>query len=554
MNFTLLNVRNTSKSNVSIGIIIICIIISNISNLAFSQEIKWWFDTKDGCFGQTASADLDSDDFFEFVFGCYRNDGKVYALKSKDGSILWEYFTGVNNFEGCNDTAPLIYDVDGDGKPEVIVASSCTPLTYCFSGADGSIKWKAPTRGSDSPPVIGDIDGDGINEILHGQFRGYVICLDAKTGAQKWEILVLENTWIQTAPTLVDIDGDGILDFVVATWCLNKEDTNRLYAYRGYDRKLLWTYDLNDVVYHGTAVADLNKDNKLELIIGDYSGTVHCLKAEDGSIVWTHFDPNYRYIGSPVSVGDIDGNGYCDLIFSSAYEIIALNYDGSIKWKYRMPNYGNAFRGVVLADINNNHLPDVIFGTSKGNVIGLNGIDGAEIFNLDLAEHIGKEFNIDHSPVISDFDKDGILDLFIVGGYTKYPDFSNNYGRAYCISLFKGNGPDWLMFQNNVHRNSSVCNQLVNVLENKSNLSGTLKIYPNPFVDFYKIHFESVFESNLLVYLTDIYGKIVFSQNYLVSSNQGELEIICNNISSGIYIIHIIAGNRREILPIIKLE
>jgi outer membrane protein assembly factor BamB len=210
---------------------------------------------------------------YEIVFGCYRNDSCVYALNAEDGSLLWKYNTS-GAAEGCNDTAPLIYDVDGNGTKEVIVASSCNPVTYCFDGKTGDVLWQAPTRGSDSPPTIADIDGDGQMEILHGEFRGYVICLDAATGAREWELDVkADSTWVQTAPTILDCDSDGNLDFVVSTWWVsNDNQDNRIYAYRGYDQKLLWSRKLEGRVYHGTAAADPDSDVKPEIITGDYSG------------------------------------------------------------------------------------------------------------------------------------------------------------------------------------------------------------------------------------------------------------------------------------------
>src|SRR6266436_3108547 len=83
---------------------------------AQTPHIKWWFNTKDASFGQSAAADIDGDGKLEVVFGCYRNDSCVYALNAEDGTLLWKFNTHPLGAEGCNDVAPIIYDVDHDGK------------------------------------------------------------------------------------------------------------------------------------------------------------------------------------------------------------------------------------------------------------------------------------------------------------------------------------------------------------------------------------------------------------------------------------------------------
>ena len=143
---------------------------------AQTPSIKWWFDTNDSAFGSAAAADIDGDEKLEIVFSCYRNDSMVYALNAEDGSLLWKKNTSPGFAEGCNDVAPLIYDVDKDDLLEVVLPSSCNPVTFCFAGADGSIEWSTDLHGSDSPPTVSDIDNDGKPEILHGNFGGYVSC------------------------------------------------------------------------------------------------------------------------------------------------------------------------------------------------------------------------------------------------------------------------------------------------------------------------------------------------------------------------------------------
>lgn len=499
-------------------------IFISASIMSQSQTIKWSFDTFDSAFGQSAMADLDGDGNYEIVFGCYRNDSSVYVINAEDGSLLWKYNTSALNSHGCNDTAPLIFDVDNDGILDVIVASSCNPTTYCFDGKNGNIKWQTSTKGSDSPPTIADINGDGLLEILHGQFGGYVVCLDALTGNMLWDLEVDANSWVQTAPSILDLDNDGIMDFVVATWNFDKE--SKVYAYRGYDRKLLWTYDVNDYVYHGMTILDIDKDGDKEIIVGDYGSVLSVLSSKDGDLKWNFTSP--YYIPSPIIAGDINGDGNCELVFTSYFKVYALSYDGSIIWEYDIPDYGQSFRGVALSDMDNDDLPDVVFATTKGMLISLSGINGKEIWSIDLAKDIGKEFDINHAPVIADMDNDGYKEVFVVGGKTEYPNFQNNYGRAYCIGTNALAGDEWLMFQNNIHRTGSICVDETSTVELDDNN---------------RISFK---HSNNLLLLSNLDG----SHNYNIIDMRGAilikgksksayLEIDISDLSSGAYILSI---------------
>lgn len=447
---------------------------------AFAQfpQIKWWFDTNDSSFGQSTSGDIDKDGKPEIVFGCYRNDSMVYVLNAEDGSLLWKYNTHSSSFEGCNDVAPILYDVDMDDSLEVIVPSSCNPRTFCFRGASGQVKWSTPTAGSDSPPAIADLDGDGKPELLHGGFDGKVMCINAENGTVAWTVTLNANSWVQTAPTIVDLDSNGQVDFVAATWAFGS-DTSRVHAYRGDNHTLLWKRSIPDVMYHGSAVADLDNDMKPELVIGAYDGKVYALNGEDGSIAW-----NYQaqfYVGAPAVIADLDKDGNCEIVYCDAYGVGALTNAGAQLWYYDIPNFGTAFRGVAVADIDGDEMPDLCFGTSNGNIIVLHGADGTVIWGLNLAAHYGSTFEIDHAPLVDDFDGDGNIDVFIVGGYTQYPDFSKNYGRAYLISAGTGLGPAWTMFQRDIRRQSSTCSSASSSLLPESFAQAQyLRAYPNP--------------------------------------------------------------------------
>lgn len=495
--------------------------------LAKEPEILWWFDTNDSSFGQSAFDDIDNDGKNEIVFGCYRNDSCVYALNAEDGSLLWKYNTAQYQ-EGCNDVAALIYDVNNDKNLEVIVPSSCNPFTFCFDGANGNIIWKTATKGSDSPPTISDINNDGRPEILHGEFGGYVICLDAVKGNVNWEIAVDTNSWIQTAPTISDLNKDGYKDLVVATWNFN--DNNKIFAYSGYDNSMIWSTEIDDYVYHGFAIIDLNNDGKNEIVFGDYSGVLYNIDAETGEINYT-YQSDY-YIGAPVTVADINLDGNYEILLSSGFYIIALDYSGNELWKYTIPDYGISFRGTIVSDILDDESLEVIFGTSKGDLIVLSGESGQLIHNIELKDHIGKEFNIDHAPLVGDFNNNGSLDVFIVGGYTNYPDFSGNYGRAYAIEFEKGTGPEWKMFQNNAFRNNLLEIEKTSVKKFDKN-NKTFQIFQNLVQKGETIEFNQSFD-NILIY--ELTGR-------LISKFENKDYLKTDDLQRGIYIISFIFQN-----------
>ena len=404
---------------------------------------KWSFDLNDMSFGNSASADIDNDGYLEIVFSTYRNDSSVYAINAEDGSLLWKVNTG-----GCNDVAPLIYDVDMDGDLEVILPSSCVAKTFCFDGRNGDLEWYTNTRGSDSPPTVADLDGDGKPEILHGEFGGYVICINGEDGSVKWELSVNTNSWVQTAPAILDVDDNGQLDFVVATWVFGGEGD--IYAYTGDSAQLIWQDTIpNDYFYHGASFADIDEDGKPELVIGCYNGYVYCLNAEDGSHAWSYLHPDAypQYVGAPTSLADLNNDGHLEIVFDCGNRIGVLSNTGDLLWDYTIPAYGSAFRGAAISDINNDDTLDVVFGTSGGELIGLSGAGGELLFYEDIETLYGNDFEIDHGPVIGDFDNDSINDIFIVGGHAEYPDIFNNYGRAYAFETPGGKGQGWPMFR-----------------------------------------------------------------------------------------------------------
>jgi outer membrane protein assembly factor BamB len=519
--------------NLSFSLLLIC-----VSLFSQNPQIKWWYDVNDECFGQSACADIDGDGKLEVVFSCYRNDSSVYALNLEDGSLLWKVNTG-----GCNDVAPLIYDVDMDDSLEVVLPSSCVPKTFCFKGHNGKIEWVTSLHGSDSPPTVGDIDNDGKPEILHGNFGGWVTCLNGEDGSVAWDLPVDMNSWIQTAPIILDADNDGQLDFIVGNWSFG--DDHKIWCFRGDNHQLIWDSDLpNDYMYHGASFADIDGDGFMEIAIGTYDGTILVLNAEDGSLKWDYSFPVPFYAGAPTSMADINNDGFFEIVFIDGDRMGALDKDGNLLWEFDMPSYYTSFRGPAISDINDDDTLDIVFGTSGGVVHALNGSRGNELWNLSLrAHHDSSNFEIDHAPVIADFDGDGVLDIFVVGGHTAYPNIQFDYGRGYALSTGGSGGPDWTMFRRDCVRSACVCDDTSSAgVSWKSFSTALIEIFPNPGSGEFVISLMLNKEETIEVCLIDAFGREIVTKEMFRNKGQSYIysnQLYTTKLNSGLYFIRL---------------
>jgi len=196
--------------------------------------------------------------------------GEVFIDAYKlDGTFLWRISLGKNIRAGAHYTQFLVYDLDGDGKAEVV-----------FKTADGTI--------DGTGKVIGDANADFRNEqgkILTGP--EYVTVFEGTTGKE------LITTHFEPARGHVSDWGDNYGNrsdrFLAAIAYLDGErpsfimargyyEKTMLVAYNWRDNQLtrLWTFDSDDPGNekyagqgnHSLSVADVDQDGKDEIIYG----------------------------------------------------------------------------------------------------------------------------------------------------------------------------------------------------------------------------------------------------------------------------------------------
>ncbi|RME45913.1 MAG: hypothetical protein D6796_09740 [Caldilineae bacterium] len=208
-----------------------------------------------------------------------------------------------------------------------------------------------------SAPVLADLDGDGTVEyIVAGQRRpansatiynvDLLVLEPDGTRRPGWEtpaggMGVLDtNIWMQQAPAVADLTGDGRLEIV---W---PAQDGYLHVYSA-DKTLLWrfNYAQGAFVYASEpAIGDVDDDGRYEILFGTYDP----LHGATGTVgLWILEDDGTPKAGSPLAVGspgimaaptltDLDGDGRLDIV---AVTTVGYVYVWETSFPYRPAHF-----------------------------------------------------------------------------------------------------------------------------------------------------------------------------------------------------------------------
>jgi hypothetical protein len=232
-------------------------------------------------YGTPAIGDVDGDGHMEVAFGSF--DHHIYLV---DGA------TGANkpgwpvDAQDTVYSSPALYDIDGDGRPDIIIGTDAFQINggclrvLRFDGTSVAGFPKCIDQTINSTPVVADIDGDGRPEIIHGTgtFYGppnfhpahkvYAYHCDGSAVAG-WPVAV--DGQVGTTPAVADLNGDGHLEVVVTDDNTGPSNTFHVYAFKG-DGTLLWSAQPKDFLGNTQSagepvIADVLGDSHLEVLV-----------------------------------------------------------------------------------------------------------------------------------------------------------------------------------------------------------------------------------------------------------------------------------------------
>ena len=232
-------------------------------------------------------------------------------------------------------SAPTFGDLDGDGDLDLIVGTSSGDLVYLRNDGDAQTpRWTRVTprvggfdQGRYPSPLLVDMDGDGRLDLLVGTERGEVLFYRHAPGgnpplAQSPESLGGVNVGRNAAPALLPRQSGeapvlvvGALSGQISAYV--PAGTAQSLNFKLIDRRFLGI----DVGVSATPyVGDMNRDGSPELLIGSDQGLVSYYQRPDGK-TWRrgedHLASQTFPAGTTPRLADIDGDGDLDLILGS---------------------------------------------------------------------------------------------------------------------------------------------------------------------------------------------------------------------------------------------
>jgi len=362
-------------------------------------------------------ADLDGNGTKEIIAGYgVESNTSVYVFNS-DGTLRsgWPQTRGNNGITSW--TAGLYMDnittgdLDGDGKPEIVVPSDLSFISV-FEEDGSAVMANREVYGDNAWGHIAffedysaeirnenkgwgfDVDGTELREELYkaefGHSKAHICDVDGNGSKEVVVSVLMCNR--KYAPTYPPTE-------YMSVAILNADRTRYSNDYLGYNWESIPTdlgsplvqnsESVTSNMYQSNEICDIDGDGKVEILFNSYNGKVHCFGLDKREpYAWPYSltkrsDPEFEY-ASPVVCYDFNRDGKKEIVFTSYYDsttnygikngsLYILSHEGRPLSVTTLPGskeagrYSNgAMAAPVVCDIDGDGTAEIIVNTIYG--------------------------------------------------------------------------------------------------------------------------------------------------------------------------------------------
>jgi hypothetical protein len=303
-------------------------------------------------------------------------------LGNGDGTFQPVVTYGSGGYEA---QSAAVADVNGDGKPDLVVANVCAD-SNCTNGGvvgvllgngDGTFRAALSygSGGQDAESVaVADMDGDGKPDLVVANGDGSVGVLSGNGDGSFRTAMTYGSGGARASSVSVgDVNGDGKPDLVVANYCASTDCTNGsvgvLLGNGDGTFQAAVTYSSGGLYTGAVALRDLNGDSELDLVVANEyasssgtNGSVGVLLGNgDGTFraaVITSTPTPLQGIRS-LALADFDGDGKLDLALGGGNFLLLGHGNGTFETPIIL---GAGGPGTAVGDFNRDGRPDLAVG------------------------------------------------------------------------------------------------------------------------------------------------------------------------------------------------
>ncbi len=186
----------------------------------------------------------------------------------------------------------------------------------------------------------------------------------------------------------------------------------------------VWQQNLGGNIISTPAIADINGDGYLDIVVADQQGDIFALDGQAGKHLF--IAQVATKVVAPITLAKLTASGLPDVVVSTiGGRVIAFNGAGKILWQSaKNLQLGQIWNKSTLTNLNGDGIPDIIVPTQDSGLVALDGAHGWEIWNtrqLTKGAVVG-------SPLVYHPSRGGVTDIVSV----------TNTGQVMAVSSQKG--------------------------------------------------------------------------------------------------------------------